>query len=396
MPERPGYYPSIQTLRRAALHHQGLSKSAHFGAGMQATLKALEHLGYVQIDTLAVVERAHHHTLWTRIPSYKPAHLEQLIKERKVFEYWSHAAAFLPMRDYRFALPRMNSVKRGESNWFASVTRKDEKQVLERIRSDGPLMARDFNSPKEQAGSWWNWKPAKKTLEKLFFQGDLMISSRAGMQKVYDLRERVLPDAVDTSEPSLREFADYLINSALRAHGFTTVKQITHLRSGTPLRKMIQTLLQQRIENGELVAFTTEELPTVYARTDFLEQKLPKARAVVQFLSPFDNAIIHRDRVKQLFDFDYTLECYTAPLKRRYGYFCLPILYANALVGRADCKANRATRHLEVLRLYVEKSDRRFNLDAFNVALEKAVQLFAGFNDCDSFSISKSIVLPKV
>lgn len=149
------------TLRRAALHHQGLTRPAPFGKGRQATKKALDQLGYVQIDTLSVVERAHHHTLWTRIPDYQPAHLEHLIEKREAFEYWSHAAAFLPMSAYRFALPRMNAVKRVESRWFASVSAEAEQQVLERIRIDGALRARDFDSAKEQAGSWWNWKPRR-------------------------------------------------------------------------------------------------------------------------------------------------------------------------------------------------------------------------------------------
>lgn len=376
---------AIRTLRRAALDHQGLTKVAPFGAGKQATLKALEHLAYVQIDTLAVVERAHHHTLWSRIPSYQPAHLESLIEERKLFEYWSHAAAYLPMRDYRFALPRMNAVKRGESRWLASVSAKDEHEVIARIRSDGPLRARDFESPKEHQGSWWNWKPAKKTLEKLFFQGELMVASRDGMQKVYDLRERVLPTDVDTREPDLREFAEYLIDSSLTAHGFTTRKQVTHLRQGAQLRRVINAVLQERIAAGTLVEFSTPELPNILSAPDVFETKRAKSDDKVRLLSPFDNAVIHRDRIEKVFAFDYSIECYTPKPKRKFGYFCLPILYRESLVGRADCKAERNSKRLDVLHLHIEKPIA--DQEEFDAALALALEKFAAFNGCETYAI---------
>lgn len=378
---------SLTRLRRATLHHQGLTRAAPFGTAKSATLKAIEHLGYVQIDTLAVVERAHHHILWTRIPTYKPVHLERLLQERKVFEYWSHAAAFLPMRDYRFALPRMNAVKRGESKWFAKVPLKDEQQVLQRIRTDGPLRARDFDSAKKQSGSWWNWKPAKMTLEKLFFQGDLMIAGREGMQKVYDLRERVLPEHVDTREPTLQEFAEHLIDTALNAHGFITQKQIVHQRKGVELRAIINTLLRIRVHDGDLALFTIDDSMKVYGKPDLFERRWAKPARAVQILSPFDNAVIHRDRVKSLFDFDYTIECYTPQHKRRYGYFTLPLLFGEHLVGRMDCKADRAARRLEVLSLHMETP--AYDTDEFHAALTVALQCFAIFNGCEEIAQSQ-------
>lgn len=388
--------PSPHTLRRAALHHQGLTRPTPFGKGRQATKKALDQLGYVQIDTLSVVERAHHHTLWTRIPDYQPAHLEQLIEKREAFEYWSHAAAFLPMSAYRFALPRMNAVKRGESRWLASVSAEAEQQVLERIRIDGPLRARDFDSAKEQPGSWWNWKPAKKALEKLFFQGDLMVSSRDGMQKVYDLRERVLPVTVDTREPSLHEYAEYLLDASLKAHGFTTLKQITHLRQGADLRGAVTALLKERVAQGTLAQHKVDGLPPVFAAPDLFERRYPSCTPTVRLLSPFDNAIIHRERVLQLFDFDYKIECYTPQAKRRFGYFCLPLLYLDGysadIVGRVDCKAKRANRQLEIVHLHIEApipDEERFLL-----ALNNAMREFAAFNACDSLQIADASPRP--
>ncbi|NOX99833.1 MAG: winged helix-turn-helix domain-containing protein, partial [Verrucomicrobia bacterium] len=240
----------LQQLRLIALFHQGLTTARPFGKGSQATQSVLERLGYIQIDTLSVIERAHHHTLWTRIPDYQADHLHQLVRERHAFEYWSHAASYLPMRDYRFTLPQMASIKRGESPYYSDVDAKYMRHASARIRSDGPLKARDFKSSASKNGKWWNWKPAKRALEKLFMQGDLMITRRDGMEKVYDLTERVLPAGTNTREPSLVEFSEYLLNTSLSAHGFTTLKQLTHLRTGHKLRKALNTVFQQRIEAG--------------------------------------------------------------------------------------------------------------------------------------------------
>ena len=197
-------------LRRITLDRQGLLKSNHFGRGKNATLRAIEQLGYVQIDTISVVERAHHHVIWSRVANYRPQFLDQLVRERRLFEYWSHAAAWLPMSDYRFALPRMRKLN-GERDWFESCDRKLQREIIKRIEIEGPLRARDFDDPKHRSDGWWEWKPAKQALEQLFMQGELMVSARDGFQKVYDLPERILPDWVDTREPDIDEYAEHLI-----------------------------------------------------------------------------------------------------------------------------------------------------------------------------------------
>ncbi len=162
-------------LKRLTLDSQGLTQNTPFGTGKTAVLNALEHLGYIQIDTLSIVERAHHHTLWTRIPDFKADNLEELVEDRKVFEYWFHAASYLPMQDFRYVLPQMLMIKRGESRYY-NADPKVMKYVVDTIRNEGPKRARDFENESHKAGSWWNWKPAKLALERLFMQGDLMIS----------------------------------------------------------------------------------------------------------------------------------------------------------------------------------------------------------------------------
>ncbi|MFK5923317.1 MAG: crosslink repair DNA glycosylase YcaQ family protein [Verrucomicrobiota bacterium] len=377
----------LQQLRRIALSHQGLSTTRAFGKGSQATQRALERLGYIQIDTLSVVERAHHHTLWTRIPDYHPDHLNQLVHERQAFEYWFHAASYLPMRDYRFALRQMASIRRGESPYYADADAKYMSHAIARIRSEGPMKARHFESSPGKNGKWWDWKPAKRALVKLFMQGDLMITRRDGMEKVYDLRERVLPADTNTHEPSLEEFSEYLINTSLNAHGFTSLRQLTHLRTGRALRQALTTVLQQQIEDGSINKYTIAGMPPVYAAPDIFERKIKRPTANVHLLSPFDNAIIHRDRMQQLFAFDYRMECYTTKAKRQFGYFCLPILYQDSLLGRVDCKAHRKTGHFELIHMHLEA--KAIDLDHFMSHFAKTVHRFARFNNCQHIRVSK-------
>ncbi len=366
---------------------QGLLKKQTYTSSYLGVSQVLQQLAYVQIDTLSVVERAHHHTLWNRIPNYKKAFLDDAVERGEAFEYWFHAAAYLPMQDYRFALPRMNGIRRGESPWYKDVDPKVMHHVLERITKEGPLKGRDFESEKKNKGSWWNWKPSKKALEKLYMQGDLMISKRVGMEKIYDLRERVLPSGLDTTEPTLLEFAEYLVDASLKAHGFTTIKQIAHLRKGALLKKLITEVLNRKIEEKEIVELEIEGMPLIYLQANLMELSFSAPPKKVRILSPFDNAIIHRDRLEYLFDFDYRIECYTPADKRQFGYFCLPILYGDSFVGRVDCKAHRDRQTLELIQLHIEPSAK---LSATLLdTLIREIKEFVRFNNCNTVQLTK-------
>ncbi len=363
-------------LRRIALEQQGLLKTNSFGRGKKAVLRAIQQLGYVQIDTISVVARAHHHVLWSRVGNYRADFLAQLVAERELFEYWSHAAAWMPMSDYRFALPRMTQLN--DSVWFASCDQKIQREVLKRIEIEGPMRARDFSDPSHRSGGWWEWKPAKQALEQLFMQGELMVSSRLGFQKVYDLPERVLPDSVDTREPDMDEYAGYLIDTNLRAHGCASLVSLTYLRKGKQLRAAVRSQLEARIETEALTSVTLANGTQLYIDPELLESRAPRSSALVRILSPFDNAVIQRQRGRELFDFDYQIECYLPASKRRFGYFCLPLMYRDRLVGRIDCKAHRAAGRLEIKSMHIEH-----RLDAaFATAFNRAIQSFAAFNDC--------------
>ena len=363
-------------LRRIALDRQGLLRTDCFGRGKQAALRAVERLGYVQIDTISVVERAHHHVLWSRIGNYRPEFLERLVRERRLFEYWFHAAAWLPMRDYRYALPRM-ALLHGDRGWFPDSKPGLLRDIVRRIEAEGPLRTRDFGGMGRGKAGWWDWKPAKQALEQLFMQGELMVSRRDGFEKVYDLPERVIPDWVDTRPPSPEEYANYLVDTTLRAHGFAGYQSFTYLRKGKKLRDAVKAELRRRVDAGRLTALDCSG-GTVYIEPELLDTPGPRSQARARILSPFDNSIIQRDRVRQIFDFDYQIECYLPRGQRRFGYFCLPILYRDRFVGRVDCKAHRAEGRLGVRALYIESDcDERF-ADALCLALTD----LAGFNAC--------------
>lgn len=378
---------TLNTFRHITLSSQGLTQAAPFGHGKEAVLAALQHLGYIQIDSLSVVARAHHHTLWTRIPDYRPEYLDALVAERKVFEYWFHAASYLPMQNFRYVLPQMSAVKQNQSHAYRADP-KVMQYVMAVIRAEGPKKAADFESAAKKTGSWWNWKPAKLALEKLFMQGDLMVCRREGIQKVYDVCENVLPDDVDTSEPTPLEWAHYLAETHLKAYGFATVKQIAYLKGGTLLRKNVQTVLETMRSEHRLQKVALNGMPEVFIPNEVLEKTHQPPAPDIRLLSPFDNAIIHRDRIRHLFDFDFRLECYTPQEKRQYGYFCLPVLFGDTFIGRVDCKAHRQTAELELIHLHLE--NKHTAIEAWAGPFAEAVKRFAAFNHCRSIRITRS------
>lgn len=375
----------IQKLKLISLESQGLLKESYFGNEKNAVLKVLEHLGYIQIDTLSIIKRAHHHSLWTRISDYKPEYLDELVKEKKVFEYWFHAASYLPMKDFRFCLPQMLDVKRNKFHYYKADP-KIMKYIMDTIRSEGAKKVKDFESQKNRSGTWWNWKPTKIALERLFMQGDLMISGRDGMLKTYDLTENILPSEVDTRIPTPYEYAEYLVNTNLRAYGFTYLKQITHLRNSDLLKKNVIEVLESLIREKKIQRINLENLQTIFIKSDLLEKKISTPKSNLRILSPFDNSIIHRDRIKDFFDFDFRLECYIPKEKRVFGYFCLPILFGDSFIGRVDCKAHRKEGVFELIYLHIENQN--IKIESYLEAFKKSIKNFAEFNHCKTVKLT--------
>jgi uncharacterized protein YcaQ len=371
---------SIEQAQLMSLAAQGLLKT-NFGKGKKGTLNAIEHLGYVQIDTLAVVARAHHHTLWTRVNDYKESYLNELLeKDRSIFEYWSHAASYLPMNDFRFSLPRKHEYASGASHWFKQ-DKKVNNYVLDRIKAEGALQSKDFEFKRNGPSNWFEWKPTKMALEQLFMEGKLMIAKRQGFQKVYDLTERILPSGVNTKFPTEKEKAEYLIKKAIQANGIVEEKEIAYLRSSS--KEMVAKSLKQLVKNGELVETGIETKKGTYYTSQALINESAKLKGTEQLhiFSPFDNAVIQRKRVQQLFDFDYIIECYLPEPKRTYGYFCLPVMYNGKLVGRFDPKADRATKTFYIKQMHFEKGFKP--TAAFKKAFKEKLNSFAAFNGCE-------------
>ena len=359
----------------------------------------INQLGYVQIDTIAVVNRAHHHILWTRFPKYKSSHLHDLqANRRSIFEYWGHAMSYLPMTDYRFALPRMKNFENPSNGWAKRQYEKSKdilESVLTRIREEGPLSSLDFeHTENNKGGTWWDWKPAKIALEYLFWRGDLMIAERQQFRKVYDLKERVIPGYIDTSFPSDEDIGRYIVYTGLKALGIATERELMRfLQPGTGRdsdiqlagKHLIQRTLHHGIEEGDITQVKIEkESSENFVLTSQLE-KLTDLKKQIHILSPFDNLIIQRQRLKRLFNFDYTLECYVPEPKRKYGYFVLPILFGNAFIGRMDCKAERKSGTL-LIKNFVFEEHIKWNKTLLS-KLAKRLTQFAIFNGCNNVKL---------
>jgi len=378
----------LARLRRLALTAQGLLQAQPFGRGLEGARKAINHIGYVQIDTISVVERAHHHIFHSRVPKFKSVMTNQMLLDGDIFEYWSHAAAFLPIADFRFSLLYKRAIKSGQTHWYKNPDKKLMGELLVRIRSDGPIRSRDIETNATKRAGWWDWKPAKKALEQLYMQGDLMVSDREGFQKTYDLTERVLRSHVNTQMPSMEEFAAHIVDQQLRCHGFVSLKGLTYQRRNTELRKAVKALVNERLAQRTLEEVQVSSGEVFILETGALERRLPRLNSRMLILSPFDNSVIQRDRLKALFQYDYKIECYVPSTKRQYGYFCLPLLYRGDFIGRMDCKAHRKISHLEIKSLHFESHN--FDVDSVITAFVGAIEQFCHFQNCDSVSLTKA------
>ncbi|MBI9058041.1 MAG: AlkZ family DNA glycosylase [Labilibaculum sp.] len=376
---------SIQQARKLVLLSQKIPPAKASGTALSASLSAIEHLGYIQIDTISAIERAHHHTLWNRNPLYQNTHLDQLVADKKVFEYWSHAAAYLPMRDYRFSLPRKRAIANGDAKHWFKRDKKLMNSVLKRIADEGPLMAKDFEHTGKKKGEWTT-KPAKQALENLFMQGDVMIGSRLNFHKVYELTERVLPENINDSMPSEKEYFRFMITRYLEANGLGQASEIAYLLKNTKIP--VQRMLQEMHASGELTQVKLNELD-YYTLANSLELlNKPLARNKLKILSPFDNLVIQRKRLKTLFNFDYQIECYVPEAKRQYGYFSLPILWNGKFVARMDCKAERKNNILHINHIALE--DKLTKTEDFAYSLVKELQSFMKFNNCNKVQLYKT------
>jgi uncharacterized protein len=333
--------------RRIWLRAQRLDQAAPFGAGPRATRAAVEHLGYVQIDTIHVVERCHHQILYTRIPGYRREHLHRAQSlDKSVFEYWTHALSYVPTRDLRFYLRSMKRDWLDRSAWFGVVTPADLRRVLARIRTQGPLTIRDIDDDVlvEKQHAWGSRKPSKRALQVAFFRGLVTVSRRTGMLKTYELIERHFGWERPPPAASEREVVEYLLDRSLRAQGVVSVDSVCYLIAGR--KPAVRRAIEARVRRGTLVPVEVGGVPH-WAAPETLDAT-PADSELVHVLSPFDPLVHQRRRTELFFGYRHLFEAYLPREKRRFGYFTHPVLVGDEVTAVLDLKTDRAARRLRV------------------------------------------------
>jgi len=344
---------------------QGLHRRPTVPATKNSVLGAIRRMGALQIDTIHVVARSPYLVLWSRLGSYETRWLDELLSDGALFEYWSHEACFLPIEDY--PLYRRRMLDPGSLGWkypreWAAAHQEEIQHVHASIRQRGPLRSVDFGGNGQGKGGWWGWKPEKRALETLFTTGELMVARRQNFQRVYDLRERVLPAWEDTQLPPFKDAQRALVLKVVHALGVTTAPWVadyfrTRKQDTIPL-------VTELVREGKLLSVQVKgwDSPAYIhpGNQGIAEQAGDNALRpqLTTLLSPFDPLVWDRVRTREMFNFDYTLECYTPAAKRRYGYFTLPVLHRGALIGRLDAKAHRKDGYLEIKALHLESEVR--------------------------------------
>ena len=344
----------LAQLRRYVVAHQAFA--SRFRRGRADDVEAaVRRLSCVQLDSISTVDRAHRLTLVSRVGWYPPGTVSQLLGSGRIFEYWAHEACLCPVEDFPVFKRRMEELQ--DRHWWGRE-RKDyrdvEVDVLEAIRERGALPSRAFEGKGPMPGEMWNWKPAKRALEHLFAAGEVVVAGRQSFQRLYDLPERVIPrQYLEAPAPSEEEFRQALALRAVRARGALTEAAIAdhyRLRGGAG---GVRTAVDALAAHGLVRRVAVEDggQPVVVAADAEIDGEVP---AVGVFLSPFDNLLWDRAFVERLFGFRHVIEVYKRAPERVYGYYVLPFLFGDRIVGRADLKAEREAGTLRVRALHLE------------------------------------------
>lgn len=378
--------------RRLFLHRHALAESPT-GPATGGDLAALvRRIGFVQVDSINTVERAHQMILFSRRQSYRPQALAPLIeRHRSLWEHWTHDAAILPIETYPYWKHRFaRDAQRLHDNWRRWFRDGYEAQfgtILQRITDHGPVTSSDVGEGEARGkGGWWDWHPSKTALEWLWRTGRLAITRREGFQKVYDLSERVIPAEILRTEVSGAEALDWACGSALDALGFATPAEVQAYWAAAPLPE-VRGWMQAAQARGALVPVEVVGADgsrrKAMARPDLLAQAAaaPEVTGRLRVLSPFDPALRDRARAEFLFGFFYRIEVFVPEARRRWGYYVFPVLEGDRLIGRLDAKAHRAEGVLKV-RAYWPESGQRLTATRAR-KLEAEVQRLAVFAGCE-------------
>ena len=403
-------YP-LAAVRALALHTQGLDEPMSRGhrPGIDDVYSAVERVGWVQIDTLQVVRRAQYLTLWSRLGTYDPGHLDNLLfddgstspdNNRRLFEYWTHAACIIPLTQYTNLMPMMRRHKSGGAGWRRTWAQDPEnvkllESIFAEIQVNGSSRPSDFRTERKQSGTWWNWDAAKIALEHLYNVGDLAISNRVNFQRIYDVRDRVLPEWVDRTEPSETDALSHLLEISMKAFGACAPVQVGdyfHMKR-TESKPIIESLISDGVFVPVRATLSDRAEHDLLVHRDNLllldraaDDDLKPRRTT--FLNPFDSLFWAKDRDASFWNFNQVLECYKREPDRIWGYFCLPILDRDRLVGRFDPKLERRTGVLRLKNLYLEPGVRPSNRLASSVS--RAMRDFMRFHEATDLVIEHS------
>jgi uncharacterized protein len=363
---------SVAQVRRYVVAHQRYATRFR-RARADDVVRTIGRLGCVQLDSISTVGRAHRLTLGSRIGAYPEASVSRLLRAGRIFEYWAHEACLVPIEDYALFKRRMEHLR--EHHWWGRKHDHDpevKERVLDALRTNGALPTRFFEGG--SGGGMWNWKPEKRILEDLFAAGEVVVAGRDGFQRLYDLPERVIPrEQLEAPVPSEEEFRRGYALRAIEGRGALTESGIAeHCRfqgGAKAMRPVVDDLVSAGLVRR--VAVDDGGLPLVVPAA----AEIDGAPAGGVLICPFDNLVWDRSFLERVFGFTHVIEVYKPAPQRVYGYYVLPFLYRDRLIGRADLKSDRAEGALRVRAFHFEPGVRRSG--ALEAALDKALDRLA-------------------
>ena len=374
---------SIADARALALAAQGFDTARPKTKATQRHVDALiSRLGVIQIDSVNVLVRSQELPLFSRLGNHNRNAIPKATEQQKLFEYWGHEAAHLPVEIHPLFRWKMEAARLGKAKHWGLTSFYDDnkafvKRMLKHVEKNGPTTSRELSTRTEKKGTWWDWDEAKVALEYLFLTGQLMSRGRGtDFARIYDTPERVLPeDVLNAPTPSEHDARKQLLVRSAIAQGVATASDLADYYRQKPTT--VKPLIAELVEEGELRVVAVDgwtEKAFVHRAT-----KLPKQLHATALLSPFDSLVWCRPRNERLFDFHYRIEIYTPKEKRKFGYYVLPFMMNGEMVGRVDLKADRANSKLLVHSVHTEKGVKRSTI---NDALNNELRTMASWLDC--------------
>ena len=373
MPKRLDELKIVEA-RSLALAAQGFDKPRTKSKSSTSDVVALfTKLGVVQIDSVNVLVRSQELPLFSRLGDHDRNAISKATESQKIFEYWGHEAAHLPVELHPLFRWKMNAARTGKVKHWGLTSFYDDnkvfvKRMLKHVETNGAVTARELSTRTKKKGTWWDWDESKTALEYLFLTGQLMSRGRgADFARIYDTPERVLPKKVlNAPTPTEHDARKQLLVRSAIAQGVATASDLADYYRQKPAA--VRPLIAELLEEGELRAVSVDG----WTEKAFVHRsaKLPKKLYATALLSPFDSLVWCRPRNERLFDFHYRIEIYTPKEKRKFGYYVLPFMMNGQMVGRVDLKADRANSKLLVHSVHTEKGVKRSSInDALNAEL---------------------------